>query len=102
MMLSIQNFDSKITYKKGSNVIIADALPRAPLEDNKFQFHFSDVNLLGDKNLEKFIKLIKQGFRMRYKALEPQLKHLYKFRDYLSTKDDLVFFTKTESLYLLQ
>ena len=29
---------------------------------------------------------------MRYNALEPQLKHLYKFRDYLSTKDYLVFY----------
>ena len=29
---------------------------------------------------------------MRYKALEPQLKHLYKFRDYMSTNDDLVFY----------
>ena len=26
MMLSIQNFDYKITYKKGSDVIIADAV----------------------------------------------------------------------------
>ena len=45
-----------------------------------------------DKNLQKFLKLIKQGFQMRYKALEPQLKHLYKLRDYLSTKDNLVFY----------
>ena len=29
---------------------------------------------------------------MRYKALEAQLKDLYKFRDYLSTKDDLIFY----------
>ena len=29
---------------------------------------------------------------MRYKTLEPQLKHLYKFKDYLSIKDDLVFY----------
>ena len=26
MMLSIQNFDNKITYKKGSDIIIADTL----------------------------------------------------------------------------
>ena len=82
---------------------------KPPLEDDKFQFHFSDMNLLEflavgelirdrlvsatkeDKNLQKFIKLIKQGFPMRYKALKPQLKYLYKFRDYLSTKDNLVF-----------
>ena len=77
---------------------------------HKFQFYFTDVNLFEflavseqtrdklisaikeDKNLQKLIKLIKQGFPMRYKALEPQLKHLYKFRGYLSTKDDLVFY----------
>ncbi len=29
---------------------------------------------------------------MQYKVREPQLKHLYKFRDYLSTKDDLIFY----------
>ena len=46
MMLSVQNFDYKITYKKGSDVIIADALSQAPVEDKKFQFHFCDVNLL--------------------------------------------------------
>ena len=105
MILSIQNFDDKITYKKGRVVIIADGLLRAPVEDDKFQFHFSDVNLLEflavrektrdtkeDKNLQKLIKLIKLGFPTRYKAIEPQLKHLYKFRDYLSTKDDLVFY----------
>ena len=40
-----------------------------------------------DKDLRKLIKLIKQGFPMQYKVLEPELKHLYKFRDYLSTKD---------------
>ena len=93
MMLSIQNFDRKITYKKGSDVIIAYALSRSPVEDDKFQFHFSDVNLLyflvvseqtrdrpvsatkEDKNLQKLIKLIKQGFPMCYKAPDPQLKH---------------------------
>ena len=80
MMLSIQNFDYNITYKKGSDVIITDALSRAPVEDEKFQFHFSDVNLLEflavseqtgnrlvsatkeDKNLQMLIKLIKQVF----------------------------------------
>ena len=110
MMLSIQNFDYKITYKKGSDIITADALSWAPVEDDKFQFYFSDVNLLEflavsektrdrlvsatkeNKNLQKLIKLIKQGFPMRYKALEPQLKHLYKFRDNLSIKDNLVFY----------
>ena len=46
MMLSIQNFGYKITYKKGSDIIISDALSRAPVEDDKFQFHFSDANLL--------------------------------------------------------
>ena len=45
-MLSIQNFDNKIIYKKSSDVIIADALSRAPVEDDKFQFHVSDVNQL--------------------------------------------------------
>ena len=45
MMLSIQNFDFKITYTKASDVIIADVLSRAPVEDFKFQFHFNDVNL---------------------------------------------------------
>ena len=77
IMLSIQNFDYKITYKKGSDVIIADALSQGAVEDDKFQFHFSDVNLLEflavseqtrdrlvnatkeDKNLQKLIKLIK-------------------------------------------
>ena len=77
MTLSIQDFDYKITYKKDSDVIIADTLSRAPVEDDKFQFHFSDVNLLEilavseqtrdrlvsatkeDKNLQKLIKLIK-------------------------------------------
>ena len=111
MMLSIQNFDYKIICKKGSDVIIANALSRAPVEYDKIQFHFSDMNLLEflavreqtrdrlvsatkeDKNLQNLIKLIKQGFPMRYKALESQLKHLYKFRDYLSTKDDLVFYS---------
>ena len=108
-MLSIQNFDYKITYQKGSDVIIADALSRAPIAEDKFKFNFSDENLLeclavseqtrdrllsatkGDKNLQKLIKLIKQGFPKRYKALKPQLKHLYKFRDYLLTKY-LVFY----------
>ncbi len=46
MMLSIKNFDYKITHKMGSDIIIADALLQAPVEDDKFQFHFSDVNLL--------------------------------------------------------
>ena len=110
MVLSIQKFDYKITYKKGSDIIIADALSRAPVEDDNFQFNFSEVNLLEflavseqtrdrlvsatkeDKDLQKLIKLIKQGFPMQYKVLEPQLKHLYKFRDYLSTKDDLIFY----------
>ena len=45
MMLLIQNFDYKITYKKGSDVIIADAFSWAPVEDDKFHFYFSDVNL---------------------------------------------------------
>ena len=45
-----------------------------------------------DKDLQKLIKLTKQGFPMRYKVLESQLKHLYKFRDYLSTKDNLIFY----------
>ena len=110
MVLSIQKFDYKITYKKGSDIIIADALSRAPVEDDIFQFNFSEVNLLEflavseqtrdrlvsatkeDKDLQKLIKLIKQGFPMQYKVLEPQLKHLYKFRDYLSTKDNLIFY----------
>ena len=66
-----------VSHWKGSDVIIADILSRAPVEDYKFQFHFSDVNLLDflavseqirdrlvsatkeDKNLQK---LIKQGF----------------------------------------
>ena len=46
MVLSIQTFDYKITYKKGSEIIIADALSRAPGEDDNFQFNFSEVNLL--------------------------------------------------------
>ena len=110
MVLSIQKFDYKITYKKSSDIIIADALSRAPVEDDNFQFNFSEVNLLEflavswqtrdrlvsaikeDKDLQKLIKLIKQGFPMQYKVLEPQLKHLYKFRDYLSTKDNLIFY----------
>ena len=46
MVLSIQKFDYKITYKKGSDIIIADALSRAPVEDDNFQFNFSEVNLL--------------------------------------------------------
>ena len=84
-MLSIQKFD-KITYKKSSDVIIADVLSRASVEDDKFQFHFSDVHLLEflavsgqtrekivsatkkDNNLQRLIKLIKQGFLIRYKA----------------------------------
>ena len=87
MMFSIQNFDYKITYKKSSDVIIADALSRVPVEDDKFQFHFSDVNLseflavseqtrdrlvsaIKKDNLQKVIKLIKQGFSMCYKPLE--------------------------------
>ena len=41
IMLSIQNFDYKITYKKG-DVIITDAIPRTPVEDNKFQFHITN------------------------------------------------------------
>ena len=45
-MLSIKNFDNKITYMKSSDVVIADALSRAPVEDDKFQFHFNDTNLL--------------------------------------------------------
>ena len=87
-MLSIQNFDYKITYKKSSDIIITDALSQAPVEDDKFQFHFSDVNLSEflavreqtrnrlvsatkeDKNLQKLTKFIKQSFPMRYKALE--------------------------------
>ena len=106
--LSIQKFDYKITYKKGSDIILADALSQAPVEDDNFQFNFSEVNLLEflavseqtrdrlvsatkeDKDLQKLMKLIKQGFPMQYKVLEPQLKHLYKFRDYLSTKDNLI------------
>ena len=98
MVLSIKKFDYKITYKKGSDIIIADALSRAPVEDDNLQFNFSEVNLLEflavseqtrdrlvsatkeDKDLQKLIKLIKQGFPMQYKVLEPQLKHLYKFR----------------------
>ena len=76
-MLSIQNFDNKIAYKNGSYVIIADSLSRASVEDDRFQFHFSDVNQLEflavseqirdrrvsatkeDKNLQELIKLIK-------------------------------------------
>ena len=46
MVLSIQKFDYEITYKKGSDIIIADALSRAPVEDDNFQFNFSEVNLL--------------------------------------------------------
>ena len=78
MMLLIQNFDNKITSKKDSDIIIADALSRAPIEDDKCQFPFSNVNILeflavseqtrdrlvnGTKNdnLQKLIKLIKQG-----------------------------------------
>ena len=78
----------KITYKKGSDIIIADTLSQAPVEDDKFQSPFTDMNLFeflavseqtsdrlvsatkADKNLQKFIKLIKQGFPMRYKTLE--------------------------------
>ena len=45
-MLLIQNFDYKITCKKSSDVIIADALSQAPVQDDKFQFHFRDMNLL--------------------------------------------------------
>ena len=110
MRLSIQNFDYKITYKKRSDVIIPDPLSRARVEDDKFQFHFSEVNLLEflavkeqtrgtlvnvtkeTKNLHKHIKLTEQSFPMRYKAIEPQLKLLYKIRDELSTKDDLAFY----------
>ena len=44
--------------------------------------------------------MIKQGFPMRYKALETQLKHLYKFRDYLSIKDDLVFYKDSLCAYV--
>ena len=84
--------DYKITYKKGRDIIIVDALSRAPVEDDNFQFNFSEVNLLEflaaseqtrdtlvsatkeDKDLQKLIKQIKQGFPMRYKVLESQLK----------------------------
>ena len=88
MVLLIQKFDYKITYKKGSDIIITDALSRAPVEDDNFPFNFSEVNLLEflavseqtrdrlvsatkeDKDLLKLIKLIKQGFPMQYKVLE--------------------------------
>ena len=88
MVLSIQKFDYKITYKKGSDIIIADALSRAPVEDNNFQFNFSEVNLLEflavseqtrdrlvratkeDKDLQKLIKLIKQGFPSPWTSVE--------------------------------
>ena len=76
MMFSIQNFDYKIT-SKDSDVIFADAFSQAPVEGDKFQFYFSDMNLLEfpalskqtrdrlvsttkeAKNLQKLIKLIK-------------------------------------------
>ena len=95
-------------YTTGSDVLIADA--GAPVVDGKFHIHFSNVNLFEflavseqtrdrlvsaikeDKNPQKLIKLIKQSFPIRYKALELQLKHLYKFRDNLSTKDNVVFY----------
>ena len=73
-------------------------------KDDKFQFYISDLNLLeflavseqtrdrlvsatkDDKNLQKLIKLMKQGFPIHYKALESQFNYSYKFRDYLFTK----------------
>ena len=36
---------------------------------------------------------------MCYKALEPQLKHQYKFKDYLSTKVNLVFYKDSLCTY---
>ena len=45
MILSIQTFVYKIKYKTSIDVIIVDALSRAPVEDDKFQFDFSDMNL---------------------------------------------------------
>ena len=64
-------------------------LSRAPVEDDNFQFNFSEVNLLEflavseqtrdrlvsatkeDKDLQKLIKLIKQGFSSKHKLHLP-------------------------------
>ena len=76
MLLSVQKFDFEITYKPGSQVIIADTLSRAPIKDDNFKFKFSDVNTTmtesgkekilkataADESLQELIKLIKNGF----------------------------------------
>ena len=63
-------FDTEFWLQnKGSDVIIADVLSRAPVEDVKFQFPFSDLNLL------EFLSVSEQTREHHQRRLESAEAH---------------------------
>ena len=79
----------QITYKKGSDIIIVDALSRVPVVDDNFQFNFSEVNLLeflavSEQTRDRLVSATK-GWR--YETIEEMKEAVTKVLDTLTQED---------------
>ena len=108
MLLKLQRYDLKVTYKKGTQLYIADTLSRACLANTQeteiedltvhatisFSAEKSEqlkVATRADPTLEVLRKTILQGWPQHKRAVDPSVKHYWDFSETLSIYDDIIF-----------
>lgn len=109
MFLDLQKYDFDIKYRPGKEMILADSLTRikkAESDDDRempikhqviclIQFSSQKLdelreNTTSDKDLNKLMEYINNGFPQRYRDLPQHLRQYWAFRDELSIEDGLI------------
>jgi hypothetical protein len=109
MLLKLQRYDLKVTYKKGTQLHIADTLSRACLNNTDQETEFEDLTVhatipfsaekseqlkaatLADPTLTALRKIILEGWPKEKRAVDPSIKHYWDFSETLSIYDDIIF-----------
>ena len=109
MILKLQKYDVRITYKKGTQLYIADTLSRACRNRTDPETHFEDlavhitVPMSEDKKeqlkaatrvdpkLRQLCKMILEGWPEHKRQVDPSIKHFWDFSETLSIYDDIIF-----------
>ena len=108
LLLKSQKYDYTVTYKPGKSIPVADALSRAPLNDQQrvTTDEYDNIALLdikdhrlqdirkateNDKNLTQLITTIMTGWPQHKASLPSALTPYYSYRDELTVQDGIVF-----------
>ena len=109
MLLKLQRYDLKVTYKKGTQLPIADTLSRACITNRNQETEFENLTVhatipfsaekierlkeatLADPTLTALRKVILEGWPKEKRAVDPIIKHYWDFSKRLSMYDDIIF-----------